>query len=288
MTRKLFAFTYTPWWNLLLLTFSAFLVALSLKAIAIPHNLVSGGISGLSLILHYLSANKLKISYLFFLLNIPIFILGYIYVSKRFFAYSLYGMVMVTIFLYFINFSLPIKDPFLATIAYGSILGAGLGFSYRSLGSIGGTDIIAIILYNKFNLRIGQTNFFLNLFIFLLALKFLSLDLTLYSLVGVGIASYVSEYFLGLFNQRRLVIIITEQPDKLVENISKTLHRGATFLFGQGGYTKKDKKIVLTVVDSMQLKRLEEIIFNIDPSAFVIEEQTLNVLGKGFSRRKVY
>ncbi len=166
MTRKLFAFTYTPWWNLLLLTLSAFLVALSLKAIAIPHNLVSGGISGLSLILHYLSGNKLKMSYLFFVLNIPIFVLGYIYVSKRFFAYSLYGMIMTTIFLYFINLTLPIKDPLLSTIAYGSILGAGLGFSYRSLGSIGGTDIIAIILYNKFNLRIGQTNFFLNLFIF--------------------------------------------------------------------------------------------------------------------------
>lgn len=287
MTRNFFNFTYTPWWNLILLTCSALIVAIALKAIAIPHNFAAGGISGLSLILHYLFP-QLKVSYLFFILNIPIFILGFIYVSKRFFAYSLYGMFLTTIFLYLINFKFPILDTFLASIAYGALLGIGLGFSYRSLGSIGGTDIIAIILYNKFNIRIGQSNFFLNLIIFSFALTTLSIDLVLYSLVAVGIASYVGEYFLGLFNQRRLVFIITESPDEIVKKISDTLHRGATFLFGQGSYSKKDKKIVLTVVDSMQLKRLEEIIFSIDPQAFVIEEKTLNVLGKGFSKRKVY
>lgn len=287
MKKKLISFTYSPWWNLILLTISALLISLAIKGIGLHHNLISGGISGLSLILHYLYP-QFKISYIFFILNVPIFLLGYVYVSRRFFLYSLYGMFITSVFLFVLNFQINIKDTFLATIAFGTLLGSGLGFSYRSLGSTGGTDIIAIILYNKFNLRIGQTNFLLTLIIFSFGLKVLSLDLILYSLIAIGIAAYVGEYFLGLFNQRKMVIIIAEQPEKIVEEISRRLHRGATYLYGQGSYSHKHKKVILTVVDSVQLKRLEEIIFSLDPHAFVIEDNTLNVLGKGFSRRKVY
>ncbi|WP_456325745.1 YitT family protein [Desulfonauticus submarinus] len=287
MKKKLISFTYSPWWNLILLTISALFISLAIKGIGLHHNLISGGISGLSLILHYLYP-QFKISYIFFILNVPIFILGYVYVSRRFFLYSLYGMFITSVFLFVLNFQINIKDTFLATIAFGTLLGSGLGFSYRSLGSTGGTDIIAIILYNKFNLRIGQTNFLLTLIIFSFGLNVLSLDLILYSLIAIGIAAYVGEYFLGLFNQRKMVIIIAEQPEKIVEEISIRLHRGATYLYGQGSYSHKHKKVILTVVDSVQLKRLEEIIFSLDPHAFVIEDNTLNVLGKGFSRRKVY
>ncbi|SDN75976.1 Uncharacterized membrane-anchored protein YitT, contains DUF161 and DUF2179 domains [Desulfonauticus submarinus] len=287
MKKKLISFTYSPWWNLILLTISALLISLAIKGIGLHHNLISGGISGLSLILHYLYP-QFKISYIFFILNVPIFLLGYVYVSRRFFLYSLYGMFITSVFLFVLNFQINIKDTFLATIAFGTLLGSGLGFSYRSLGSTGGTDIIAIILYNKFNLRIGQTNFLLTLIIFSFGLKVLSLDLILYSLIAIGIAAYVGEYFLGLFNQRKMVIIIAEQPEKIVEEISRRLHRGATYLYGQGSYSHKHKKVILTVVDSVQLKRLEEIIFSLDPHAFVIEDNTLNVLGKGFSRRKIY
>ncbi|MDQ7032223.1 MAG: YitT family protein [Desulfonauticus sp.] len=287
MNKRVSSFTYTVWWNLILLTISALLIAISVKGIAIHHHLISGGVSGLALILHYLYP-QLKVSYIFFTLNIPIFILGYIYVSRRFFLYSLYGMVITSAFLYLINLNIVIKDVFLATIAFGCLLGAGLGLSYRSLGSIGGTDIIAIILYNKFNLRIGQTNFFLTLVIFCFGLKIISLDLILYSLMAIGIASFVGEYFLGLFSQRKMVIIIANNPERIVQEISDRLHRGATYLYGQGAFRHEDKKLILTVVDSIQLKRLEEIIFSQDPQAFVIEGNTLNVLGKGFSKRKLY
>jgi len=287
MQDKFSQFTYSWWWNLFLLTCSAFFIALAVKGISVYHHFIAGGVAGLSLILHYLYP-KIKLSYFYLGLNVPIFILGYIYVSRRFFLYSLYGMCLTSVFFYLLNLHIPITDPMLAAIGCGFLSGIGLGLSYRSLGSIGGTDIIAIILYNKFNLRIGQTNFVLTLLVFAFGLKVLSLDLILYSLIAIGVGSFVGDYFATLFNQRKLVLIISHYPEEIVRQINKRLHRGATFLYGQGCYTHREKKIVLTVVDNLQLKRLEEIIFSLDPQAFVIEENTLNVLGKGFSKRKVY
>jgi uncharacterized membrane-anchored protein YitT (DUF2179 family) len=91
-----------------------------------------------------------------------------------------------------------------------------------------------------------------------------------------------------LFNQRKMALIISERPEEIAGEIHHRLNRGATFIEGVGTYTGQAKKIILTVVHNYQLKRLEELVFAHDPDAFVITENTFNVYGKGFSRRKVY
>ncbi len=117
---------------------------------------------------------------------------------------------------------------------------------------------------------------------------FLNLDLILYSLVLTFIVSQVMDYFLSMFNQRKLVIVISDKSDAIAQEIIKKLQHGVTFLYGRGGYSGKRKKVMLTVVNNYQLKRLEETVFGIDSNAFFITESTFNVIGKGFSRRKVY
>jgi len=96
------------------------------------------------------------------------------------------------------------------------------------------------------------------------------------------------DYFLSMFNQRKLVIVISDKSDVIAQAIIKKLQRGVTFLYGRGGYTGKHKKVMLTVVNNYQLKRLEEKVYGIDSNAFFITASTFNVIGKGFSRRKVY
>lgn len=102
------------------------------------------------------------------------------------------------------------------------------------------------------------------------------------------VVSYMLDYVLTMFNQRKLVLIISEKYDAISEIINTKLKRGATYLYGRGTFTKKPKRVILTVVHNIQLKRLEEAVYTVDPDAFVIMENTFNVLGKGFSRRKVY
>jgi uncharacterized membrane-anchored protein YitT (DUF2179 family) len=284
---KLQNITYSVPWNLFLITLGSVILAIGLKSIIIPHGMITGGFSGLSILLLYYS-DTFTPGLWYLLLNIPVFIIGWKFISKRFLYYSLYGMIVLTISLDLTNFKIEIADPWLAALAGGILSGAGIGIVFRSLGSSGGNDIISILLNQKFGIRIGTYNFIFSFVLFLFSFGTLETDLILYSMATSYIASLVMEYFMTLFNQRKMVIIISEKSRPIADAITKKLNRGATFLKGEGAFTGKSKDIILTVVHTFQIKRIEEVVFGIDPDAFLITENTLNVLGKGFSQRKVY
>jgi uncharacterized membrane-anchored protein YitT (DUF2179 family) len=124
--------------------------------------------------------------------------------------------------------------------------------------------------------------------LFAFSFGFLDADLVLYSLFMSFISSQTLDYVLTIFNQRKMVMIISDFNDRISKEIHTRLSRGVTFLNGSGAYTGREKKIILTVVHNFQLKRLEEAALSIDPEAFIITENTFNVLGRGFSKRKVY
>ena len=278
---------YPVFWNLLLLTLGASILALGLKAIAIPHGFITGGFSGLSLLIYYV-VGIMTPGVWYFVLNIPLFIFGWIFLSRRFFFYSLYGMITLTLAIDFIPIQIAIQDNLLAALASGTLIGAGAGIYFHSLGSAGGSDIIAIILNQKFNIRIGSFFFYFNVVLFSLSFGFLDTDLMLYSVILTFVVAQVTDYFLSVFNQRKMVIIISIRSDEIAAEIMKRLNRGSTFLYGRGAYTGLRKKVILTIVNNYQLKRLEETVFSHDPNAFFITENTFSVLGKGFSRRKIY
>ncbi|TVQ95671.1 MAG: YitT family protein [Desulfovibrionales bacterium] len=279
--------TYSISWNLLLITTGALVFAFGVKAVVIPQEFISGGMTGVGLLLSYV-VGVLPPGGWLLLLNIPIFILGWICVSRRFFCYSLYGMLLLSLGIDTMPWALQIEDTLLAALTAGAIMGAGSGIALRSMGSLGGLDVISVFLNQRFNLGIGKFSFGFNLALFTVSLFFIGLEHMLYSVFLVFVHAMVMDYFLGMFNQRKMVLVVTEKPDDLAKAILSTINRGSTFLYGRGAYTGKRKKILLTVVNSIQLKRLEEVIFTVDPQAFTIEENTLNVIGQGFSRRKIY
>jgi uncharacterized membrane-anchored protein YitT (DUF2179 family) len=279
--------TYSIPWNLFLITLGSFILAVGLKSIIIPHGMITGGFSGLSILLLYYTG-AFTPGVWFLLLNIPIFIIGWRYISKRFLYYSLYGMIVLTLILDLTNFKIEIADPWLAALAGGIFIGAGAGIVFRSLGSSGGNDIISILLNQKLGIRIGTYNFIFSVVLFLFSFGTMDTDLILYSVATSYIASQVIEACMTLFNQRKMVIIISKTPRPIADAIIKKLNRGATFLKGEGAYTGESKDIILTIVNTFQIKRIEEVVLGIDPDAFLITENTFNVLGKGFSQRKVY
>jgi len=279
--------TYSIPWNLFLITAGSILFAIGLKAIIIPHGMIIGGFTGMSVLLFYYS-DILTPGIWYMLINIPVFFIGWKFISKRFLYYSLFGAILLTIFIDMIQFEIAIKDHWLAVLAGGSMIGAGAGIIFRSLGSSGGNDIISILLNQKYGVRIGTYNFVFNFILLLLSFGTLEIDIILYSMAASYIIGQIIESCMTLFNQRKMIFIISEVPEEIANEIMKKLNRGATFLKGQGAYTGRDKKIILVIVNTYQIKRVEEIAFNIDPDAFLITENTFNVLGKGFSQRKVY
>src|SRR5690606_25416607 len=113
-------------------------------------------------------------------------------------------------------------------------------------------------------------------------------DIVLYSRLLSFVSSQVIDTVLTLFNQRKIVVVIADSSESVGTEVNKTLHRGGTILSGIGTYTGKNTRILMTAVRNSGLKRLEELVYGIDPEAFVIIERTFNVLGKGFSQRKIY
>ncbi len=281
------AIVFSVAWNLILLTVGAVVLAIGIKAIAIPKGFITGGFSGLSLLIYYVFGG-LSPGTWYFVLNIPLFIAGWVFLSRRFFFYSLFGMVVLTVAIDLIWFTIPIQDKLLAALASGALIGAGAGTYLHSFGSAGGSDIIAVILNQKFNVKIGRFYFYFNLVLFGLSFGFLDIDIILFSLILSFVVSQVTDYFLSMFNQRKMVIIISDKSDSIAKAIFEKLNRGSTFLFGRGAYTGRRKKVIMTVVNNYQLKRLEEAVFNVDSDAFFITENTFSVIGKGFSRRKQY
>ena len=145
--------------NLFLLTLGTSILALGLKAIAIPHGFITGGVSGLSWLLYYV-IGVMTPGIWYFVLNLPLFVSGWIFLSRRFFLYSLYGMITMTLAIDFIPLTIAIQDKLLAALAGGTLIAAGAGIYLHSLGSAGGSDIITIILNQKYNIRIGGFFFY--------------------------------------------------------------------------------------------------------------------------------
>jgi uncharacterized membrane-anchored protein YitT (DUF2179 family) len=274
-------------YNLLLITAGSVLFGIGVNGIALPHNFISGGFSGLALLVYYWTG-LLSPGTIYFGMNIPIFILGWRYVSRRFFGYSLYGMTALTLVIDLIHLQINVHDPMLAALAGGCLIGAGSGIIFHSLGSAGGNDIIAVILNQRYNVRIGTFFFVFNIALFAFSLGRLPVDLVLFSLAMSFVTSQVMEYILNISNQRKMALIISDMSEMIASEVLSRLGRGVTVLEGRGAYTDRKKEVLLSVVHTYQLKRLEELVFSIDDRAFVILGNTFNVLGEGFSNRKVY
>ena len=287
MTKLFEGFTYRVWWNLFLITVGTVIYSAAMKGIVVHHEFIPGGIFGLGLLIYYTNP-VVSAGILYFLLNIPLFVLGWVNVSRRFFFYSLYAMVIATLAYELIELDFGIQDQLYAAIAAGGVIGFGVGIVLRSLGSNGGLDVVAVLLNQKYNIGIGKTYFVFNFLLFGVSLLLLEIDLIIASLILVFITSVVLEYTLALFNQRKLVLIISDRSQEIADEMINHLKMGATFLRGRGAYSGQDKNIIMAITNNIVLKRLEELVFSKDEYAIFIVENTFNVLGSSFAKRKIY
>lgn len=280
-------YTYSVWWNLFLLTLGSVIFALGAQGAVVHHEFITGGLFGLALFMYYVTG-VLTTSLWFALLSIPLFFLSWFFVSHRFFWYSLYATVVTILAFDLIQVDFGVQNQLYAAVAGGVLCGAGGGVMLRSLGSAGGLDVLAVMLNQKYNLGVGKTYLIFNAMLFALMLTRMAPDVIIASLILVFISSVATEYMLAMFSQRKIVFIISREPQELASTILKEMHIGATFLHGRGAYTGQDRDLLMTVINNIQLKRLEEIVFTHDEHALFIVENTFNVLGASFSRRKIY
>jgi len=265
-------------YNLLLICIGSALVAIALNGIIIPHKFVSGGLTGLALGIHYLFPS-LPVSWLYFFMNIPLFIIGWKFVGRRFFYYSVAGMVIFSAMVGWVNVPLPVQDKILSALFAGILTGVGAGIILKSKGSAGGTDILSVVLLNRFSVRIGSTILAFNIIVLTAASILFSLESALYTLVYMYVSSRIVEVVLTGLSQRKAVIIISPKWEEISQKILREIVRGVTFIKGQGAYSGKDENILYTVITFRELPRVKDIVREIDPGAFLVVHETLEVMG---------
>jgi uncharacterized membrane-anchored protein YitT (DUF2179 family) len=269
----------TVLWNLLLIFAGSVICALAVKGILIPRQFLAGGVTGLAIFGHYLFPS-LPIGFIYFLLNIPLFVIGWMFVGRRFFWYSLAGMLIFSSVMFGSYPVFPVKDMILNALAAGIITGIGSGMILRSLGSAGGLDILSIILFKRFSIRPGTTVMTFHAILLLLALARLPMELVLYTLIYFFINAYfVNLVVIGL-NQRKAVMIISSRWEDISRHIMEKLQRGVTIVEGEGGFSRQRLHILYSVITLTELSRFKEMIRKIDPNAFVVVTETLEVMGK--------
>lgn len=278
---------YSVLWNCTLILIGTFIQAIGFKALGEVQGFVPGGLFGTATLIQY-NTGFMNSGVIYMMLNIPMFILGYIYLSKRFLGYSALAMICLSVFFVMVDFQINIQDQLYAAVTFGVIIGAGGGMVLRSLGSNGGLDVAGVILYQKFNIGLGKFFFFYNCGLFSLSFLSLDNDLVIASMIAVFITSMTLDYCLSLFNQRKMALIISEKPEEIADQVMDKMKIGTTMLPGVGAYKRIKKTVLLIVVNNIQLKRLEEIVFTNDPHSLFIVENTFNVLGSTFSKRKIY
>jgi uncharacterized membrane-anchored protein YitT (DUF2179 family) len=175
-----------------------------------------------------------------------------------------------------------------AAIAGGAICGVGSGINLRSRGSGGGLDIVAIILNQKFNFGVGKFFMLYNVALFTFVFSQYQPDIVIASIILTFIASITVDHVLSMFNQRKIVYILSNNHENLVNKITHEMHQGVTLIEARGAYSGQHKQMLMTITNNLQLKRLEEKVFTVDPDALFIVENSFNVIGSNFGKRKMY
>ena len=249
-------------------------------------HLLSGGVAGVSTTINYLS--NINVGLITFLINIPIFILGFIFLDKDFLITSFINMIIFSVIIGItqeVGNIIPIDDILLQSIYGGILCGVGNGLVFRTKSSLGGTDIIGAILKNKLNIAIKNTTFGINLAIVSVSSLLFGLNLALYTLIAMFINVQVMSYIKDALNDEKAVMVFSNNSQPIASEIMNTLVRGVTFIEAEGGYTRERKKIIYCVVLSREIPKIKEIALKYDEKAFISVNDINEVKGNGFKEK---
>jgi len=267
----------------LIISAGALLFAAGLALFAEPFHIAPGGVSGLAIIINYLSALPLGLTII--IINVPLFIVGFLKLGRSFVISSLYAMLLSSV-LVDLMAQLPpfVEEPLLAALYGGLFIGAGMGLVFIHGASTGGTDIVVRLLRLRFaGLRLGRIMFLTDLFVIALAaLVFGDLNRALYAIVTVYVNSIVIDGIIYGLEFSKVAYIISQKSAEISWRIQEELERGVTLFFGEGGYSHQPAKIIMCAIKRQQIVKFYAIVHETDPDAFVIVTNAHEVVGYGF------
>ncbi|MGN0774431.1 MAG: YitT family protein [Candidatus Ventricola sp.] len=265
-----------------LIVLGTFLAALSLPLFFLPYDIAPGGISGISTVLS--SVLPLSVGLLSFVLNVPLFLIGWRTVGWRFAVRSFIAMTLMSLFIDLV----PVRDVsgnvLLAAVFGGVLLGVGLGLVVRAGATTGGTDMAAKMIHNRVAfLPIATILFMIDGLVVAVAGLTFGIQAALWALISLFVSSQTMDSVIKGFNTAMQFMIISNDSEEIVRRIHKDIDRGCTRLMAEGTYSRKPVGTLLCVVSRTEAPRLKKLVAEIDPDAFVTVCNVHEALGEGFT-----
>lgn len=273
--------------DLIYIILGSLIMAFATSQFLLPNQLSSGGFSGIATILYYFWHISMGTTTI--ILNLPLFIIAYLKLGKKFIAKAVIGTILLSVFLNVLE-KIPsfTSDKFLACIYGGILTGLGTALILKASASTGGSDLITSIV-KKYNPAIQSSNIIMLIDIFVVLLNvilFKTIEIGLYSAIAIYLMGKIIDIFFEGINFAKVMFIISEKYDEIAEVINKDVQRGITGLYGKGMYTQEEKTILLCVTSRNQVITIRKIVKKIDENAFFIIANAREVFGKGFKEGK--
>ncbi|MDU1054739.1 YitT family protein [Clostridium baratii] len=270
--------------DVILIFLGCIIASLGVNLFLTHAKLLSGGATGIALIFQYLLAVPAGI--VVFIINLPLFFLSYKKLSKSFTLYSAIGMLSLSAALIITKplASFVKVDDILLYCIYGGVLcGIGYGIVFLRNGSTGGTDIITMLIRQKYsNFEIGKLGFIINCIIVIVGAIIFGVPRALYTLLSIFIQGAVLDRVLRGLNSKKLMLIITKESQNIIDFVIEDMNRGVTSIPIEGEYTHMKKKMLYCIVTTSEMLVLKNKVYDIDPKAFITIMDTSEVKGKGF------
>ena len=248
-----------------------------------PKELAPAGVVGLSVIASHTLGGPTGTWY--FLINIPITLLGWWKFGGKFIIFSFYAVTLNSIFTNLFSLFPPVTtNLFLASVAGSLLIGTGIGLVLRTGATTGGMDIIIKILRRRYP-SIKTSTLFLTIDLIIVAFSgfvFRDFNIAMYAFITIALNGRVLDYVLYGSDEAKLIYIVSDKSNKLLERILEELEIGATILSGHGAYSKTEKDIIMCVVKKRSAPRLEEIVKQEDSHAFMIISRASEIYGEGY------
>lgn len=272
--------------NYILIILGAFIMASGFVLFITPHNIVPGGVYGISIVINHFTGFPIGLTALAF--DIPLTIIGIRVLGPRFGVKTVVGFVLTAVFVDSMTYLWGVKalvpdDVLLSSIFGGVFIGLGLGLIFKSKATSGGSDIVAMIISKYTKMPLGQLMIYVDSTIVIAGLfAFQDWKIPLYSLIVIYIAGRVVDLVLQGVSYDKTLFIISEKHTEIRDKIINDLNRGGTFLKGEGMYNGQEKSIIYTVLNRRELAILQDYINKIDPEAFLTVINANEILGNGF------
>lgn len=265
-----------------LIVLGTFLAALSLPLFFLPYDIAPGGISGISTVLA--SVLPLSVGLISFVLNVPLFLIGWRTVGWRFAVRSFIAMSLMSLFIDLV----PVRDVsgnvMLASVFGGVLLGVGLGLVVRAGATTGGTDMAAKMIHSRVAfLPIATILFMIDGLVVAVAALAFGLQAALWALISLFVSSQAMDSVIKGFNTAMQFMIISRDAEEIVRRIHTEIDRGCTRLMAEGTYSRLPVGTLLCVVSRTEAPRLKKLVAEVDPQAFVTVCNVHEVLGEGFT-----